>query len=53
MASNANAGKAKTRKSVKDLSPKDMKKVVGGRKAGGDPEAVPHIKLNEVLVSNV
>ncbi len=53
MASNANAGgKAKTRKSVKDLSPKDMKKVVGG-KAGATQNPYLTIKLNEALVSNV
>ena len=42
MASKAKAGrKGNSRKSVKDLGPKDAKKVVGGR------------KLTDVLVSNV
>jgi hypothetical protein len=53
MASNANAGgRAQTRKPVKDLSPKDVKKVVGG-KAGATENPYLTIKLTEVLVSQV
>ena len=49
MASKANVSrKAKIRKSVQDLSPKDLKKVVGGRKAGGSQQDFLIVKLTDV-----
>ena len=48
---NSKKVKAGGKKQIKDLSVKDAKTVVGGRKAGGSQQEYLIIKLNDVLVS--
>ena len=50
----ANSKKVKGgKKAIKDLSVKDAKAVVGGRKAGGTQHEYLKVKLTDVLVSSV
>ena len=51
----ANSKKAKAggKKAIKDLSVKDAKTVVGGRKAGGSQQEYLIVKLSDVQVTSV
>ena len=50
---NAKKTKAGGKKKISDLSPKDAKTVVGGRKAGGTQTDYLVVKLNDVIVTGV
>ena len=50
---NAKKTKAGGKRRLKDLSPKDAKTVVGGRKAGGTQQEYLVFKLNDVIVTGV
>ena len=50
---NAKKTKAGGKRKISDLTPKDVKAVVGGRKAGGTQTDYLVVKLNDVYVAGV
>ena len=50
---NSKKAKAGSKKAIKDLTVKDAKTVVGGRKAGGTQQEYLVVKLTDALVTAV